>query len=340
MKEIHLTKGPFIQTNNKSKNINNNILLSLIPLIIFAFYKNGIILYGETKNILTLFLPLILILIASLTGIITNFIIAKIRKENKTFKYFLTSKYILPGLILALIFPVDAPIWLLPLITFISVIIGKINISGIPLFNQVAFGAILIIIFNSSELFKTISTTNDSLWTMFFGNTANIITNTFLVLLAFLYLIYKKAIKWKILVTVILTIFIMTYIIGVLNNQTLTYPIYHILSGGLAFLIAYLGSDNETSPTTAFGQITYAIFLGILTVIFRFYVSEILSIYLSILIMNLFNSIIDELGALARFGLKKGSILILIQIILVLGISLYIARNNKIVDNVVITKKI
>ena len=51
MKEIHLKEGPFIKSNLKTKNIFRNIFIALIPLIIYAIYKNGIVVYQNTKNI-------------------------------------------------------------------------------------------------------------------------------------------------------------------------------------------------------------------------------------------------------------------------------------------------
>lgn len=348
MKEIHLRRGPFIQTNNRARNILRNIFISLIPLIIFSFYKNGIVLYGEEKNVLVLLMPIIVLLICGISSFITDFIISKIKKENKTFSFFVKNKHsFLPGIILALLLPIDLPLYLYALGGILSSIVGRITYAGISLFNKVALSYLVVILIYALaianiNLFQPIDVTSGSLWSMFFGSTSLIVTNSFLCLLGFIFLIYKKAIKWKIPVTYILTVFVMTYIIGILNNQVLYYPVYHLLSGGLVFASIYLASDNETSPTTLFGQVTYAIFLGLLTVIFRFYISDALSIIFSILIMNLFNIIIDELGSLSRFGLRKGSVLVLVQIILVLGISLYIAETTKIEvsDSVVINEKI
>ena len=82
-------------------------------------------------------------------------------------------------------------------------------------------------------------------------------------------------------------------------------------------------------------QIVYGIFLGFLTVILRYLTSAPEGVLTSILIMNMFVIILDRIGARARFDLKKISILILTQFVLVLGLSLYIAeakKNNVSVD--------
>ena len=45
MKEIHIKEGPFIKSANKVQNMMKNLLISLIPILLFSFYKNGIYLY-------------------------------------------------------------------------------------------------------------------------------------------------------------------------------------------------------------------------------------------------------------------------------------------------------
>ena len=35
--------GPFIRSNNDTRKIMKNVLISLLPIIIFAIYKNGFI---------------------------------------------------------------------------------------------------------------------------------------------------------------------------------------------------------------------------------------------------------------------------------------------------------
>ena len=89
-----------------------------------------------------------------------------------------------------------------------------------------------------------------------------------------------------------------------------------------------MATDPVTSPTTPVAQVIYGVFLGILTVVFRNLTSAPEGVLTSILIMNMFVIILDRIGARARFGLKKTSILILAQIAIVLGLSLYIAETK------------
>ena len=42
--------GPFIRTKNDTDKIFKNLFIALIPIIIFSFYKNGIIPFVNNKT--------------------------------------------------------------------------------------------------------------------------------------------------------------------------------------------------------------------------------------------------------------------------------------------------
>ncbi len=368
MKEIHIKEGPFLKTENKTNNIMNNLLIALIPIILYSFYKNGIVPYINGKStIYQMLLPLIMIFVSVFVTFFTEYLYGiLIKKEPKNIGYHLKTKYsIFPGLFLALILPINTPIWILIVGALISSLIGKIVFGGLGynIFNPALIGRLFIItIFavtitnnggylNSYEVdaiskstplsnYATIETigTYDALvkpygtlWNFFFGSIPGALgeTSAFLCILGFLYLVYKKAIKWRIPITYIGTVFVMTYIIGSLNDATLWYPTFQILSGGLFFGAIFMATDPVTSPTTPIAQVIYGIFLGILTVVFRYLTNAPEGVLTSILIMNMFVIMIDRLGAYARFGYKKIAILVLVQIMLILGLSLYIAETKE-----------
>ena len=368
MKEIE-SVGPFIKTDNKTKNIMNNLLIALTPIILFAFYKNGIVPYIDGKaNLYQMFLPLIMILVSVFTTFMTEYLYGiLVKKEPKSLKYHFKTYSIFPGLFLALILPINTPIWILIFGALIASIIGKIIFGGFGnnIFNPALVGRLFVIsIFaatiggylNSYEVdtiskatplsnyaavetigtYETLVKPYGSLWNFFFGTIPGAVgeTSAFLCLIGFLYLVYKKAIKWRIPLTYIATVFVMTYIIGVLNDVGLWYPLFQILSGGLFFGAIFMATDPVTSPTTPTAQNIYGIFLGILTVVFRFLTSAPEGVLTSILIMNMFVIILDRVGARARLDFRKVVILILAEFALCLGLSLYIAESKNIDVNV------
>lgn len=365
MKEVEKTVGPFIETDNKTKNIMNNLLIALTPIILFAFYKNGVLPYLNGKATLyQMFLPLIFVLVGMSVTFFTEYLYSILaKKETKNLKHHLKTKYsIFPGLFLALILPINTPIWILVFGALIASIVGKIIFGGLGnnIFNPALVGRLFVVtifaatILNSGGYlngyevdtiskatplsnyasidtigtYETLVKPYGSLWNFFFGTVPGALgeTSAFLCIIGFLYLVYKKALKWRIPLTYIATVFVMTYIIGVLNDVGLWYPLFQILSGGLFFGAVFMATDPVTSPTTPIAQLIYGIFLGILTVVFRFLTSAPEGVLTSILIMNMFVIMLDRLGAKARFDYKKVVVLVLVEFALVLGLSLYIAE--------------
>ena len=371
MKEVYIKDGPFIKTDNKVDKLTNNILISLIPLMIFAFYKNGISLFVKNKiGLLQMCLPIIFILISVITGTLLEYFYTNIiKKEKKNLKYFLKTKDgLLNGIIFALILPINTPIWLVAIGSFVATMVKLIlGGKGKNYFNIPLVGKLIVVIISAFILknysylnmsennlkvpvenlyavstignYETLIKPYGNLGNFFLGSVPGAIgtTSIILCLLGFLYLIYKKAIKWRIPLVYMGTVFVMTYIIGMLNGVGVWYPLFNILTGGLVFGAIYLASDSTTSPATPVGEVIYAIFLGIITTLLRYTFLGLESVLISILIMNLFTRLIDYLGSISRFGLRKAAILLLVQFIIVLGVSLYISElksdNSVIIDD-------
>lgn len=365
MKEIHVKEGPFIKTDNKATNIMKTLLISLIPIILFSVYKNGFIPFQKGKtDILGLIYPLIFIVLGASTSGLTEYLYSTLmqKEKNKSLKANLNKFSIFPGLFLSLLLPINTPIWLLILAALIATLLGKMIWGGLG-YNKlnpalVGYLFVIIIMFlglkdisylNNYELesiangmtplenilslksisdYDTLVKPYGSLWDFFFGTVPGGLgtTSVILSILAYLYLTYKKALKWRIPLIYIGTVFIVTYFIGFLNDVGLWYPTIQILSGSLIFCAVFMATDPVTSPVTPTGQVVYGMGLGILTVIFRFVFPFEYGIIISILIMNALVPLIDRVGAQARFDFKKVSILMLVEMVVILALSLYIAE--------------
>lgn len=90
-----------------------------------------------------------------------------------------------------------------------------------------------------------------------------------------------------------------------------------------------MATDPVTSPVTPIGQILYGMFLGILTVTFRFLTPFPEGVLTSILTMNMLVVILDKIGAIARFNFKITLIPFIIAWILILGLGIGISKNMK-----------
>lgn len=360
--------GPFIKDNNTTKKMMNHLLIALTPIILFAFIKNGLLPYKKGyTNLFGMFYPIIFILIPTISTFLFEIIFGLITK--KKIKNLIKNSYsIFPGLFLGLILPLNTPITIVILGALVSSIIGKMLFGGFGknIFNPALVGRLFIIaIFASTIMSKggylnpyeidTITTstplTNASivegigtyetlvkpygrLLNMFIGNIPGALgeTSALLCLLAFVYLTYFKVIKWRIPATYILTVFAITYVIGGSNDLGIWYPLFQIFTGGLMFGAVFMATDPVTSPVTPIGQILYGMFLGILTVIFRYLTPFPEGVLTSILTMNMLVMILDKIGSIGRFNLKITLIPFLIAWILIIGLSFGISMkyDNKV----------
>lgn len=343
--------GPFIKDKNDGTKMMIHSLIALIPITIFSFIKRG------NTGLHTI----ILILISSVSIFLFEAIINIIKEKN--IKNIFKDNYgLLNGLILALILPSNTPILLVIIGTLVAKIITKILylIFKKNIINSVVISYLIIFIlikFISPEIIVNNNLLNNNILNdigtyetlvkpygrilkIFIGNIPEIIgsMSAALSILALAYLMITKVIKWRIPIIYIITIFAITYVIGGINDLGIWYPLFQIFTGGLIFKSIFIASEQQTSPVTPIGQILYAIFLGILTIIFRYLTPIPEGILISILIMNMLVPILDRIGTLARFDFKKTIIPFLIAWILIIGLSIGISvkydNNENTIQNI------
>lgn len=349
----HLQTDPVIKSKDSTTKIMRRLFIALIPIILFAFYKNGIIPYMNNKtDIYGMLYPLIFILISTISSFVFEFVFAKITKIKPAYSIF-------PGLFLALILPINTPISILIFGSFCASIIGKMLFGGFGynIFNPALVGRLLIIasyasiigsylnpyeldtlagstplsnVVNGIGTYETLVAPYGSLMNFFLGTIPGCLgeTSALLCIVGFIYLTITKTIKWKIPVLYISTVFLITFMIGSLNGLGIWYPLFQILSGGLMFGAIFMATDPVTSPLTNKGQIIYGIMLGILTVTFRYLTPFPEGVLTSILTMNMLNIIVDKIGCSKVF---KYAFLVLLLIGLFLGYN--ISTKYKVSEN-------
>lgn len=335
--------GPYMQSKNKTSKMMAHLIIALIPIILFSFYKNGVIPYYYNKvNLFGLYYPIIMVLITSLSTLVFEMIYAKVVLKEKDLKTFVSNSYsIIPGIFLGLILPINTPISILILGSFVASIVAKMLFGGFGenIFNPALVGRLFIIstyaivitgnggYLNNYEVDTITSATPLSnvqmvtgigsydalvepygtLLDFFIGTIPGAVgeTSALLCIVAFVYLTITKTIKWRIPVLYISTVFVMTFIIGALNGQGLWYPLFQIFSGGLMFGAVFMATDPVTSPTTSVGQTLYGLMLGLLTVVFRYLTPYPEGVLTSILTMNMLVFVLDKIGFKSRFNIKK-----------------------------------
>lgn len=149
-------KAPFLRMSDDKKHgtgtIMRDFLIGLLPVILFAWYKNGILVYSQGNiNLFEMLYPLIFVIIGGVGSVLMEAIFFYItdpeaRQLKPLMKKIKTSYGLIPGLILALMLPLYTPIWVLLFGCFVANIIGKMIFGGFGynVFNPALLGYAVI----------------------------------------------------------------------------------------------------------------------------------------------------------------------------------------------------
>ena len=127
-------------------------------------------------------------------------------------------------------------------------------------------------------------------------------------LLGGLWLLYRKVITWHIPVIFIGTVFVLTFIFGGLRLEQGLFTGnagFEILLGGLFLGSIFMATDYASSPITIKGKVIYALACGTLTFVIRHYGAFFEGVALAILVVSLFNPLIDKYTRTKVYGIEK-----------------------------------
>ena len=284
------------------------VSLSLVPLVLFAVY-----LFGWRAFFITL--------IAVLFGIATeaHFTV----REGKP----VTSAIFVTSLIYSLSLPPTIPFWVAIVGIIVGVTFGKMVFGGFGqnIYNPAMVGRCFIYIAFPKEmtgnwigpiwggiggftswdgavdavtratpLMQIREGSLPSVYNLMIGNSSGSMgeTSVVLIILAGIFLIYKKAAPWRLAVSCILG----GLITGSLMRMSGAGPplIYTFISGAFLFGSIFIVTEPITGPKTLAGQLIYGFIVGSLTVILREYSNFSEGFMFSILLMNAFVPLIDR----------------------------------------------
>lgn len=110
-----------------------------------------------------------------------------------------------------------------------------------------------------------------------------------------LYLMWKKHISWRIPVSMIGTVFVLTLVLG-------KYPVHQVLSGGLLLAAFFMATDWVTAPVTNNGRLLFGVAIGVLIVLFRVFGAPPEGVGFSVLLMNPVAHWLDRVTKPKLFG--------------------------------------
>lgn len=365
-KRFLLGKEPFIRKADSKKYgtdiVMRDFFIALLPLIIFAWVKNGLLPYLNVDNVSfwTMIKPLVFIFMGGFTSWLLEFVAYKFfLKEKDPLKKVKNSFAPITGLILAMMLSVNTPIWVLIIGCFFATVIGKLLFGGFGynIFNPALVGYLFISVAYYGVISKNGGYANPaeieilagatpmtnfasnpvasidvlvgsygSLWDFFLGTIPGSLaeTSALLCVVSFIYLVIRKVINWRVPVIYVGTVFVLMYIIGAFNGYALDlrYALFGILSGGLMFGAVFMATEPVTTPKNPNGKVIFALFLGVLTVLFRYNGNMPEGVATSIITMNLFTVIIDRISAKTRVESKPRKIALTYSIIALMLIAI------------------
>ncbi len=301
MKEFKTLNQTFIKSENSTKKIWKRYAISLL------FYIIPILIYFLITNKTNLLLNLIKSIFISITiSIVIQYLINIIKKEHSFKKIFEEDNIIQISLILG--FFLQNETILISLLTILITLIIKNSIKNINL-SSVLYGLLFIKLYHlyQQDLITPLTNLKELNYTGTYqeivsgGIISQLIGSNYYYLspiisiIVFIYLFHKKSIKYNVVISYILTIFMIMLIYGLFNNMSIWYVFFQITTGNILFLSIYCLSDYGITPVIGKSQITYGTILGILTVILRFIAPEFSVIIVLILGPLFLTKILDKI---------------------------------------------
>lgn len=131
---------------------------------------------------------------------------------------------------------------------------------------------------------------------LFWGNIGGCLgeTSAAALLIGALYLIFRKAIDWRIPVGILTALSAFTGIFWLARPERYASPLFHILSGGLLIGAFFMATDMVTSPLNPLGSWIYALGIGLMVGLIRLFGGFPEGVMYSILFMNAFVPFINR----------------------------------------------
>jgi len=143
-----------------------------------------------------------------------------------------------------------------------------------------------------------------NLLSLFLGNTSGSLgeTSALLILLSGLYLYLRGVIHYRIPVSILLSVFLFSGILYLINPEVYPSPLFMTFSGGLLLGAFFMATDLVTSPLTPGGCWIFGVGVGFLTVLIRVFGGLPEGVMYSILLMNAIVPLIHKVSKERVFG--------------------------------------
>lgn len=329
------SKGAHVRDAVDLKRIMIIVVVALIPAALFGMWNVGYqhcLATGETwglfQNFWYGFLKVLpLYIVAYVVGLGIEFASAQIRNEE------VNEGYLVSGMLIPLIVPVDVPLWTLAIAVAFAVLFGKevFGGTGMNFLNpallcraflffaypsKMSGSSVWVSLKNGESLIdgatgatplsfasEGIDAMNNagvqygmSAWDMFAGLVPGSVgeTSVIAILIGAVILLWTGVASWKIMVSSVAGALFVGWL-GNFFGATTVPAYYQLIMGGFAFGTVFMATDPVTSAQTECGKWIYGFLIGALCVIVRlFNPGYAEGMMLAILLMNTFAPLIDH----------------------------------------------
>ena len=300
-------KGAHIRDCNDMKRTMIMVVLALVPALLFGMYNTGyqhFLSLGQEAGLWECFwfgflkvLPMIVV--SYLVGLSIEFAFAQKRGHE------INEGFLVSGLLIPMIMPVDVPLWMLALGTAFAVVIGKevFGGTGMNVFNPALLARAFVFFaytpfmsgetvwvaglgkaeagmiadgFSGATALEQLSTTgamNYSICDALIGLMPGCVGETSVIAIALgaLILLVSGVASWRTMVSVFVGGLAMGMLFNAIGaNAYMEVPAYtHLLVGGFAFGAVFMATVPVTSAQTSVGQYIVGFMTGALAVMFR-----------------------------------------------------------------------
>jgi len=340
----HTTKkGAHIRDAVDLKRTMIMVVLALVPALIFGMWNTGYQHFSQTGEEFGFMEAFIhgawkivpMIAVSYGVGLALEFAFAVMRGHE------VNEGYLVTGLLIPMIMPVDIPLWMVALSVIFAVLIGKEAFGGTgmdilnPALTARAFAffayptymsgnevwvseAATLDSVSGETILGTLAAGNDVAYNsayMFTGMIPGSIseTSTLCILVGALLIVLTKVADWRIIVGGVLGAAAMGLLLnalpamGVEGNALTNFAWYnHLIVGGFAFGIVFMATDPVSAAQTMKGKWIYGILIGLTAILIRtLNPAYPEGIMLSILLMNVFAPTIDHYVVESNVKMRK-----------------------------------
>ena len=139
-------------------------------------------------------------------------------------------------------------------------------------------------------------------------------TSRLALLLALVYMLYKRVVDWATPVCYFGSVFVMMAVYGLVIGAGMWYPVIHLLTGGVILGGVFLATDPVTIPLSRQGRAVFGILLAFFTLMIRLNSGHAEGVAFSILLMNMLVAIIDSKTSV-QTNSKKASLRVAITFV-------------------------